>query len=163
MQAVKEGYGRLLDKKREEIRDIIHQCRSAIHEEAQGKYETKSLVSETDRYYDEKEKSLGSFDSLLALDGITSGLYARKDSASQRITFLLQPKPVAPVADDDKKDDTPKTPAPVPKKKAYKSVIRQIVFTAKTLESEKDIDDYLQAIRRSLLKELQGYDGIKLK
>ncbi len=159
MQTVKEGYGRLLDKKREEIRDIIHQCRSAIHVEAQGKYETKSLVSEMDRYYDGKEKSLDNFDSLLALDGLKVGISASRNSASKRIDYLLRPKPVAPAV----VDDTPKTPVPAPKKKLYKDVWCQAVFTTKTLESEKDIDDYLQAIRRSLLKELQGYDGIKLK
>ncbi len=154
MRDVRAGYGALLAKKREEIREIIRQCRLVIHEEAQGRPETKGLVNQADGYYDDKETSLENFDSILKLEGTVNGLYRYKDEMSRKIAERLQPKPVTP-------PPTPEDP-PKPKKK-YKDVRRQIVFAAKTLETEKDIDDYLKTTRASLLKALQGYDGIRLQ
>ena len=43
--------------------------------------------------------------------------------------------------------------------KAYN---RQVVFQAKTLESETDVDEYVEKIRAQLKALLKNCDGIKL-
>ncbi|MEG0902495.1 MAG: hypothetical protein RSG96_10250, partial [Clostridia bacterium] len=64
----------------------------------------------------------------------------------------VTPSPVDPVKP---------TPAPTPKK-IIKAFNRQIVFPAKQLESEVDIDAYVETIRAQLKTLMQNCDGIKL-
>ena len=52
---------------------------------------------------------------------------------------------------------------PVPaKKKVVRAYNRQVVFQAKTLQSEADIDDYVEKIRSQLKQLLKNCDEIKL-
>ena len=64
---------------------------------------------------------------------------------------LVQPKP--PV-------DTPPAPAV---KKTYKPIFRQSLLKATTLESEADIDAYVDKLRDQLKTLIKGVDGIELK
>ena len=63
------------------------------------------------------------------------------------------PKPVTPPKPD------PVTPAP---KKIHKAYNRSVVFPAKLLESEADIDAYVEKMRSQLKQLLKNCDGIKL-
>ncbi len=56
---------------------------------------------------------------------------------------------------------SPATP-PQPKK-IIKTYNRQIIFPAKRLESEADIDNYVEKIRDQLKQLLKNCDGIQLK
>ena len=54
--------------------------------------------------------------------------------------------------------------APVPQpKKIIKPFNRQILFPAGQLESEKDVDEYVDKIRNQLKQLLKSCDGIKIK
>ena len=48
------------------------------------------------------------------------------------------------------------------KKKIVRTYNRQVVFQAKTLQSEADIDDYIEKIRSQLKQLLKNCDEIKL-
>ena len=48
------------------------------------------------------------------------------------------------------------------KKKVVRAYNRQIVFPAKTLQSDADIDDYVEKIRSQLKQLLKNCDEIKL-
>ena len=52
-------------------------------------------------------------------------------------------------------------PAPV-SKKVIKTIHRQAMFPAKTLESEAEIDAYVEKIREQMKRLLNGCDGIRL-
>lgn len=77
----------------------------------------------------------------------------KDDTVSHIEVLLTPPKPVEP----------PKTPptsgggkvAPPPKK-VYKTMYRQSMFPAKTLESEADVDAYL-AQRKEQIKRVRRY------
>ena len=58
---------------------------------------------------------------------------------------------------DPKPNDPPKP------KKMIKSIYRQSIFPAKRLESESDIDAYVEQMRKQLLAYMKGSDGIDLK
>jgi predicted ribosome quality control (RQC) complex YloA/Tae2 family protein len=72
----------------------------------------------------------------------------------------VPPKPVTPPANNSGSNATPK---PVMPKKIYKSLNRSIVFPAKRLESEAEIDEYVEKMRESLKQLLKNCDGIHLK
>jgi len=48
------------------------------------------------------------------------------------------------------------------KKKVVRAYNRQVVFQAKTLQTEEDIDDYVEKIRSQLKQLLKNCDAIKL-
>jgi hypothetical protein len=54
------------------------------------------------------------------------------------------------------------TPPQPPKKKLIKAFNRQVVFPAKQLESEADIDEYVEKVRTQLKSLMKNCDGIKL-
>lgn len=159
MGKVKEGYGKLLEEKRGEILSIIHQCRAAIYDQAGGKQETKAALAAFDDFLEIKKKQVASLDSLLSLDGIPTQVYNYKDNVSEKIAYLLAPKPAPQPTPVDTKQKPITPPAP----KRMNTLSRQAIFSPKTLETKEDIDTYVETIRRRLLKELAGYDGLKLK
>lgn len=80
-----------------------------------------------------------------------------KDSAVVRIENAVRPpEPPKPV---DPPKPGPVKPAP---KKIIKNYNRSIVFPAKQLENEADVDAYVEVIRKQLKQLMQGCDGIKL-
>ena len=80
-----------------------------------------------------------------------------KDNAVAHIEAVIRPseppKPVTPSVSGHV--------APAPKKiiKAYN---RSIVFPAKQLESEAEVDAYVEQVREQLKQLIKGCDGIKL-
>ena len=75
-----------------------------------------------------------------------------KDDLIARIKQALTPQL-------EKPDEPSIDPAPEKNIKAYN---RQILFQAKTLETEADIDAYVETIRAQLKQLLTTCDGIKL-
>ena len=69
---------------------------------------------------------------------------------------------------DDSGDEDPDTPENKTKestavtKKVYKNLNRQIVFPTKTLETEADIDAYVEKMREQLKQLMKNCDGLKL-
>ena len=57
----------------------------------------------------------------------------------------------------------PTPPAPGAKKKVYKPVMRQLLFPAKKLESQADIDEYVAKVKEDLEKLIEGCDGVEIK
>ena len=81
-------------------------------------------------------------------------MWQYKDTACETIESALKPVESKPA--DHKPDDKP---AP---KKLYKAIHRQAVFPTKTLESEEDINAYVENMRKTLKQLLVNCDGIKL-
>ena len=86
-------------------------------------------------------------------------MWTYKDETVNKIDNLYHPKtPVAPTVKP--KEDGKETP-PAPKK-FIKNVYRQAVFPSKTLESQEDIDAYVERMRAYLTDMMKDCDGIKL-
>ena len=82
-----------------------------------------------------------------------------KDTACGQIEVMLTPPaPKPPVV-------TPPTPGPVTPapKKIIKAYQRGIVFPAKKLESQADIDEYVAKVKEDLEKLIEGCDGVEIK
>lgn len=158
METVRKAHGEVLGEKRDEILEVIRQCLSAVHMAADGAVDTRDAVTKADTYYTSKKEAVNKQTCIALLDGMVFELTEYKDSACERIEVIKTPKPavVAPTT-------SPKAPAAPVAKKSYKSVFRQTTFPAKKLESDADVDTYVEALRQSLKHLLKDCDGIQIK
>ena len=78
-----------------------------------------------------------------------------RDDTVSKIEFSKRPpKPVAP---------KPTNPVKPVVKKTYKPIFRQSLLKAARLESDAEIDAYVDKLRDQLKTLLKGSDGIELK
>lgn len=159
MNTVKEGHDRLLADKREELSEIVRQCMQTIHAAASAKSDFKPISDKADIFYAQKRDRIGELESLALLDGLVPPMLQHKDDACAKIEAMSQPKPPTPVVPPKPGGQTP-PPAP---KKIIKALQRGIVFPAKRLETEAEIDNYVEQMRGQLKQLLKGCDGIQLK
>ena len=156
MEKVREGHGRLLDSKRAELIEIVRQCMAEVHTLSDGNVDCAELVRKADTYFDQQKNKISELQSLALLDGLVPQIWSYKDDLCDHIEIAKKPpKPV-----EKKQSDTPAKPAP---KKVIKNVYRQMAFPAKTLESQEDIDAYVERMRSYLTAIMKDCDGITLK
>ena len=159
MDTVREGHGRLLEAKRAEILEIIRQCLSEIHTLAGDVYDARAISGRADKFFDQQKARVAELESLQLLDGLVPQMWRYKDDTVDRIDSIVHPKtPVAPTV-KPKEGGAVTPPAP---KKVIKNVYRQAAFPSKTLESQEDIDAYVERMRAYLTAMMKDCDGIKL-
>jgi hypothetical protein len=157
MATVHEGHGRLLAAKREELLEIVRQCMEAIHTAAGNNIDAKNLVTTADNFYSQKKERIAELRSLALLDGLVPPMLTYKDETCERIEVMTRPPKPQPQHSVVKEGPATQTP-----KKVIKSLNRQVVFPAKRLESEADIDDYVEKMRSQLKQLMKNCDGIQL-
>ena len=102
--------------------------------------------------------AIATLTSLALLDGLVPPMLQYKDSTVERIEYICRPpEPPKPVTPAKPGPATP--PAP---KKIIKAYNRSIIFPAKQLETEADVDAYVEKVRAQLKQLMRGCDGIKL-
>jgi tetratricopeptide (TPR) repeat protein len=159
MDTVREGHGRLLEEKRVEILEIIRQCLAEIHTLASDVHEARAISNRADKFFDQQKARVAELESLQLLDGLVPQMWGYKDDTVDKIDSIVHPKiPVAPTV-KPKGDGTVTPPTP---KKVIKNVYRQAAFPSKTLESQEDIDAYVERMRAYLTAMMKDCDGIKL-
>ncbi len=192
MMDVSSGYGRLLDAKRTDLLDNASQCMEAIHKAAGSNEKAQEIVSRAEKFYAEKEKEIKQEESLTRLDGQIMVLSREKDCFCLEIEKALLPEPepdpkpgtdtesvssgngIEPKTPDQGQNRTgggtePEKPEvkpevktePVPERKVSRCS-RLTVFPAKVLNSEADIDAYVEKIRTELKSHMKGCDSIEL-
>ena len=155
MAKLKAGHDKLLDMKRKEVLEIVRQCMAEVHQTANGNVAAHDIITKADEFFTQRKERIAEIKSLALLDGLVPPIWAYKDNACERIEYLL--KPVPPRKPDKVEEKTP----PIPKK-FVKTIHRQVVFPAKKLESEEEIDAYVEKMRSYLKTLLQDCDGIQL-
>lgn len=159
MDKVREGHGRLLEEKRTEILEIVRQCLSEIHITGAGSAQCGSLSERADKYFDQQKARVAELESLQLLDGLVPQMWSYKDETVDRMEALKKPaeSPRSAAIPADGEKVTP--PAP---KKVIKNVYRQAAFPSKVLESQDDIDAYVERMRAYLTAMMKDCDGIRL-
>lgn len=159
---VKEVHEKMLDDKRKEIIEtVVNACLNAINEAVSGKDELlcNTIVDEAETYYAQKKQKISDTNILSLLDGLIPQMWQHKDKTISKIESCLKPEEITP----PKTDSIEQPPiAPLPKKKVIKTVSRMALFPGKTLETEDDIDSYIEKIRSNMKRLLNDCDGIKL-
>ena len=115
----------------------------------------RAISNKADTFFAQKKEQIAEIKVLALLDGLVPPMWQYKDEACDRIETLQKPPVVTPPTAGGQ------TPAPVPKK-VIKTIHRQAMFPAKTLESEADIDAYVEKVRTQMKQLLNGCDGIRL-
>ena len=156
MATVRRGHDKLLSAKREELMETVRQCMEAIHTAAGNDIAAKRVSDTADTFYTQKKERIAELKSLALLDGLIPPMLQQKDDACRRIEALTQPKPLPVKLPTD-------NPAKQQPKKVIKSLNRQIVFPQRRLETEADVDDYVETMRRQLKELMRNCDGIELK
>ena len=155
MDKVREGHGRLLDDKRAELLEIIRQCMEEVHTLSNGDVSCMELVKKGDTFFDQQKGKIRELQSLALLDGLVPQIWSYKDDLCDHIEIAKKPPIVA-----EKK--APYGTEKSVEKKVIKTVYRQAAFPAKVLESQEDIDAYVERMRSYLTAMMKDCDGIKL-
>jgi hypothetical protein len=118
---------------------------------------SQTIITAADSFYLQKKQRIAELKSLALLDGLVPPMLTYKDDTCSRLEAVEKPVPEPKSAhstDGEKPHVQPK--------KIIKALNRQIVFPARQLESETDIDEYVEKIRAQLKMLMQNCDGIKL-
>ena len=155
MATVREKHGAMLEEKRAELLEIVRQCMAEIHTAAGNDASARAISDKADTFFAQKKAQIAETKVLALLDGLVPPMWQYKDEACDRIETLQKPPVVTPPVTGGQ------TPAPAPKK-VIKTIHRQAMFPAKTLETEADIDAYVEKVRTQMKQLLNGCDGIRL-
>ena len=157
MSIVRDKHGAMLKAKREELLEIVRQCMEEIHTAAGDDANARAISNKADTFFTQKKEQITDIKVLALLDGLVPPMWQYKDDTVERIEAAKRPpepvKPTPPVGGDQ-----PKPPV----KKVIKTIHRQAMFPAKQLESDEEIDAYIEKVRTNMKQLLKGCDGIKL-
>ena len=160
MATVREGHNRLLATKREELQEIVRQCMEVIHTAAGDDVAARNVSAAADTFYTQKKQRINELENLALLDGLIPPMHQQRDSACSQIETLTKPVPEPEIPPHTGGvAETPKTYA----KKIIKAYDRQILFPTKRLETEADVDAYVEMVRDQLKTLMKNCDGIELK
>lgn len=153
MATVKASHDKLLEAKREELLEIVRQCMEEIHMMVGSDSTVKGISNTADTFFGQKKERIAETKSLALLDALIPQMWTYKDEVVSRIEAMTK---TVEEADHNIEEDEPS------KKKIIKAVHRQAVFPAKTLETEQEIDEYLEKVKNNLKQLLKNSDGIRL-
>jgi len=156
MATVKVAHDKMLENKRMELLEIVRQCMAEVHQVANGDANVKNISTSTDNFFTQKKEKITETKSLALLDGLVPQMWTYKDEVCERIENLLKPVP------SNQPDHVGETGKYTATKKVIKAIHRQAVFPAKRLESEDEIDAYVDKISNNLKQLLKNCDGIQL-
>ena len=152
---VKTSHDKMLIEKRKELLDIVQQCMGEIHQAGYGDAKVKTIIERSDIYYTQQKEKIAETMSLALMEGYPIPMWNYRDDAVSKIEGALEPpKPI----ESPKPLNTNTT-----LKKTYKPIFRQSLLKAARLESEDEIDIYVDKLREQLKILLKGSDGIELK
>ena len=128
-----------------------------IHQAAKGgTYAADSISDTADIYYDQQKKKIADQTCLAVMEGYPINMWNYRDDAIKRIEAIKEP----PKPTEIEKPQQRKEPAV---QKKYKPIFRQSLLKVAKLESDAEIDEYVDKLRDQLKTLLKGSDGIELK
>ena len=152
ISTVKNVHDEMLEDKRAELMEIVRLCMAEVHQLSSHNITVKNISETADTFFTQRKNEIESCKSLALLDGMVQRILKYKDETVSRMEALSSPTPAEP-----------KPTEPETKKKVYKPVMRQILFPAKKLETQTDIDEYVAKIKQNLEKLIVGCDGVDIK
>ena len=158
MDTVRTAHDKMLEEKRAEVLETVRQCMEATHTATNGDSKASHLIEKSDRYFSQCKEKIAELKSLALLDAMFLPMCQYKDDTVSNIESVLTPPAPKPQVQPTQSGKE----AATAKKKVVRAYNRQVVFQAKTLQSEADIDDYVEKIRSQLKQLLKNCDEIKL-
>jgi hypothetical protein len=151
MQGVRNAYGELLARKKDEVLGIIARCMEDIHALAGSRDQLNSEVKKADDHFAKKKEEAADASSLILLDAMITQISSFEDAARKRIEGMIQDEP----AQDGGTRESDAS-------KKIAAVRRHDIFPARRLQSHEDVERYIGAAREKLYEALEGNDGIQI-
>ena len=167
---VRAAYKKLLDQKRIAMLNSVEERYGDIEAYAQNKGVALARIGETHSARKDEVHNAATLTALDAvparLDRAQTTLYKMIDEAYEEANRSKPANTGVTVTTDHSGAATPSLsreprPALAPKRRV-KSVSRSMVFRPLELSSQQQIDEYLEAARKELLRNLEGNDAIRL-
>ena len=158
MDTVRTAHDKMLEEKRAEVLETVRQCMEATHTAANGDFKASYLIEKSDRYFSQCKEKIAELKSLALLDAMFLPMCQYKDDTVSNIESVLAP----PAPKPQVQPTQPGKETATARKKVVRAYNRQVVFQAKTLQTDADIDDYVEKIRSQLKQLLKNCDEIKL-
>lgn len=164
MKEVQDQHAALLTLKQENLHEIIRQCMGAIHCTVQDNFDSQitKFIKESDEFYQERKQAVDTASSLMVLESYIPNLWRKKDETVNKIQKIQESIESAKNSVNEQSMENNDDSHNIEKAKCIKSYPRQILFPSKTLESELDIDEYVQEIQKTLKMLLKDSDGINI-
>lgn len=153
---VKVSHDTMLEEKRKELLNIVQQCMGEIHQAGKGDSKVKTNIERADIYYSQQKEKIAETRSLALMEGYPIPMWNYRDETLSKIEGALEPPKPA-------ESEKPVCASKAKSKKTYKPIFRQSLLKAARLESEEEIDIYVDKLREQLKTLLKGSDGIELK
>ena len=160
MNVVHIAHEKILKARRAELDDFIMQCLQAIHQAGAGVPTAKGIIKDADDFFGDKRIALEQEQNINALDGLQIQFGYTKDRYVEDIEYKRNPpQPKVKPKENEATKTQPATPKKAPK---IKNIYRQVIFPARILSSDAQIDAYVESIREQLKENLKDNDSIKL-
>ena len=157
MATVHEKHDAMLEAKRQELLKIIEDCLEEIRAKAKENVKAKSVLSDEEEYFAHKKDYIERLRVVTLMDGQIPAMWLRKDDAIAKMDELAKQAEKQP----EVVRETPATEPSKPKK-IIKPVYRLSMFPKRVVETDADIDAYLEHIRKRMKTMLKDCDGIQL-
>ena len=157
MATVHEKHDAMLEAKRQELLKIVEDCLEEIRSKAKDDIKAKSILSDEEEYFAHKKDYIGRLRGITLMDGQIPSMWLRKDDAITKMDELKKQSGKQP----EVVRETPATEQAKPKK-IIKPVYRLSMFPKRVVETDADIDAYLEHIRKRMKTMLKDCDGIQL-
>ena len=154
MDIVKLAHDKMLKAHRVELNDFITQCLQTIHQSGAKIPTAKNIVREAEDFFNKKSLEIESQRNINNLNGWQKNFSEMKDAYIARIEDECNSSQLKSI--DKTQPTTPKKPPKI------KNIYRQIIFPARILSSDAQIDAYVESIREQLKENLKDNDSIKL-
>ncbi len=148
----------MLEEKRAEVLETVRQCMEATHTAANGDFKASHLIEKSDRYFSQCKGKIAELRVLpfwMLCSCRCASTRMRLSAISSQFWLRLHRSRRYSRHSQEKNCDSAK-------KKVVRAYNRQVVFQAKTLQTDADIDDYVEKIRSQLKQLLKNCDEIKL-
>ena len=162
IKKVREAHERLLLDKRKDVSDAIGQCSVAIHEEAGDRREAVETVRRSDEYYMQMREEIKTIGFISLLDGLFVQISDKKDKNILKIRSILKEADQPTTQTKDEEQTKSNSALPV-KKKKVKTCKRLMIFPTETIETEEEINAYVERLRKNLLNLLKDCDRIDIE
>ena len=170
MATVHEKHDAMLEAKRQELLKIVEDCLEEIRAKAKEDAKATSILSDEEEYFAHKKDYIGNLRVITLMDGQIPSMWLRKDDAIAKMDELRKTPPspagTPPLSGAATQPEVVRETSatePAKPKKIIKPVYRLSMFPKRVVETDADIDAYLEHIRKRMKTMLKDCDGIQLE
>lgn len=142
LAALGTAYGRLLDEKRAEVMEANHQCMADIHQLAEHIKGAGQISDRADDFFTDMREQIEKSQSLLRLDAMKVQMSDQRDRACRDMESL--------------------NAGPQTRSEKIIRVSRGELCPMKKLQSDDDIEAYVESIRKKLCAALENSDAVQI-